>query len=706
MRIWDPHAFTPLGAPVTPTASPALRVIEGEATTDQLAAAQHAFYRFCMHTRLSAVPNPAEIGRLPDGSRYRITDIAGVRTMELWPEDDSRRPGIGVVIDGTRWLLRPPGRAMEPSSGNWRSEEVTEFNGGVGTVYGAGGGRYFVEGGDGTSCGNKRLTDPFFGMGFGIYLHPRTTHLAVRVSDPIMFNGYLEQLKLDGTTLKRRARGISKTGLKGDATGVGGREETTYLMPPSSEGEYWGLLTAHSDKKKVVACRIASDVSSWFFEIDHIRQSVVMWRDKYSAGMDEIVVKSHAPAIAKRDPVGAPDESAPRYSRWERDTQVNNKTIYITYSNPSVYPGAPPTITTDGVDNTVSGHYTETCDYSATVNFRRYVDFTGEIREDALKYEDKSVISVTSKSGTYGFDREGYVDSVRHNSNSTSAKTTRTGTLTLFGVQPLKIYEFVIDLAGSTDGDGRWDMKFSSYAYGSSGEIIGYNYAGSASAAALRSANATIKYAMEQVLMHDSQFGVAATVRVEAKTTTAMQEGYPRYTVSSENYDEYDNAYDLARSVGNGHFPLESHIETDTRTDELTVEMIFYGPDGKDSTTITVPPQVHADLLIAMKELRGEISSPSSRGSPDETIKNGLRQNGYRYEQSVQEVLLSVLDYVTEALYSKDPKTGSGFFSCTWDDGVGPEVRRNKVVGPWGWEPAASKTPIANDAKVFSTTSV
>jgi len=145
MSLWNPHVCTPTGLMLPQTAPPALRIIEGEATADQLAAAQQAFYKFCMHSRLSAVPNPTEIGRLPDGSRYRITDIAGVRTMELWLEDDTRSGIViafsaldGSLLEGhvtngesTTYLLTPRvKKGTRKATGKWRVRKLSDPKGG------------------------------------------------------------------------------------------------------------------------------------------------------------------------------------------------------------------------------------------------------------------------------------------------------------------------------------------------------------------------------------------------------------------------------------------------------------------------------------------------------------------------------------------------------------------------------------------------
>ena len=143
MSLWNPYAFTPTGQPVAPVAPPALRVIDGQATAQQLAHAQDAFYRFCASARLSAVPNPTEIGALPDGSRYRIVVVGPVATMFLWPvADESAFPrGVGVraVFAGGPALF-----LLTYRKGKWKVEAVDEFYGGSGLWVGTNG-RYLTD---------------------------------------------------------------------------------------------------------------------------------------------------------------------------------------------------------------------------------------------------------------------------------------------------------------------------------------------------------------------------------------------------------------------------------------------------------------------------------------------------------------------------------------------------------------------------------
>lgn len=703
--IWNPYAFSPTGGAMPVGVPPALRVVGAQATAVQLTAAQAVFANFCMHSRLSVVPNATEQGRLPDGTPYKIVSLGAQQTvMMIWPAqitDITVKPGIGVAVPGATWILSPYGDPARPDQQRWRALSVPTLNGGVGTTYRAVDGRYFVEGGGGTSSGNKRLAPPLFSMAANIYLRPQRELAGIYVSDPIIFDSSLEQLSIDGNALKANSWRLSKDGLETSTSGTSGTWGATYQLPSLTEGDRWGLLTANSDKKKFVACRIASDMESWSFKTDNVRQSVVAWRAKNPAGLDDVAVKNHPTTVARKYP-----EGAPKLSHWTQGYENNNTTIYTTYSNPGAFiPNAPATITIDGLDSTRLVTYAEECDYSGTATFRRYVDFTGEIREDVITYEDKSDISAGSKTGWYGFNKTLYQDAVRFENSSVRANTTRAATLTMFGIPPIRVYEFSLDFGYSFDGDGRWETKFARYSYGATGEINGFIYEGSASAAQLASSAATIQYALERVLVHDSQFGVAAAVRVSAKTTTDAAQGYARVSAASGSAD-YDNVYMLAANFGTGKFPPSSYINRSSQTDELSIEMIFYGPSSKEAMKMDVPPPILAALRSAMGGLRAELTSIPARGGADPDVTSGKRQNAYLREKDVHAVLEQVLDFATDVSYAKDPKTGAGFFSCSWDDRASPKVWRNKVTGPWGWAPASSRTPLADDAKVLSNTSV
>lgn len=101
MSLFNPYAFTPFGQPATPGVS-ALRAIGAPANAAQLAAARKVFGSFCTQTQLSAAPNQTAIGRLPDGTQYKIAVVGAMTTMTLWPtKSDAAYTQSNVYIGGS-----------------------------------------------------------------------------------------------------------------------------------------------------------------------------------------------------------------------------------------------------------------------------------------------------------------------------------------------------------------------------------------------------------------------------------------------------------------------------------------------------------------------------------------------------------------------------------------------------------------------------
>lgn len=84
-ELFNPYAVSVLGSPLPQKAPPQLRAEGRPMTRPQLDMARFVFGRFLEQARLSYVPNPTQQGFLPDGSRFRIVDVAGVVTMQVWP---------------------------------------------------------------------------------------------------------------------------------------------------------------------------------------------------------------------------------------------------------------------------------------------------------------------------------------------------------------------------------------------------------------------------------------------------------------------------------------------------------------------------------------------------------------------------------------------------------------------------------------------
>ena len=133
--LWNPFAFGVTGNPVLAETPPALRVYGAEPTKEQLAMAQHAFARFCSTSRLSAVPNPVERGRLPDGSEYRIVVVGKTPIMEVVLVEDEEAENVSGVYVSVVESGKPPspvtcfpsGRFGAPGA-NWKIKRGSRFH--------------------------------------------------------------------------------------------------------------------------------------------------------------------------------------------------------------------------------------------------------------------------------------------------------------------------------------------------------------------------------------------------------------------------------------------------------------------------------------------------------------------------------------------------------------------------------------------------
>ena len=155
MSLWNAYSFDPKGQPVTGRAPDALRVLGGQATAAQLTMAQSAFTSYCMRARLAVVPNPTELGRLPDGTPYRIVTVGNATVMEIQPggEDVEDKSIRGILATHTAgevsraWLIIPGGKFRAPDN-TWKIKLLPEIP--------ASGQRYWYP-----SAGNKGFVSEF-----------------------------------------------------------------------------------------------------------------------------------------------------------------------------------------------------------------------------------------------------------------------------------------------------------------------------------------------------------------------------------------------------------------------------------------------------------------------------------------------------------------------------------------------------------------
>lgn len=169
MSLWNPTTFSITGAAIYGRPPAALRVLGGEATPGQLAAAQQTFARFCDRMRSSVVPNPMEQGLLSDGTAYRIVVVGMQATMTIQPVGpggDFGDAGIGVTMlvgaELTYHILTPAGVFMR-DTGRWKSREVDDILGGP-SAWHAPGSDYYVWGDDTDQKLRNRNRDRYSNM--------------------------------------------------------------------------------------------------------------------------------------------------------------------------------------------------------------------------------------------------------------------------------------------------------------------------------------------------------------------------------------------------------------------------------------------------------------------------------------------------------------------------------------------------------------
>lgn len=124
-ELFNPYAVSVLGSPLPQKAPPQLRAEGRPMTRPQLDMARFVFGRFLEQARLSYVPNPTQHGFLPDGSRFRIIDVAGFTTMQVWPVGED---GLNTKPDGDLFVIRMVRTSYAESAnihGWYRGTDVT-----------------------------------------------------------------------------------------------------------------------------------------------------------------------------------------------------------------------------------------------------------------------------------------------------------------------------------------------------------------------------------------------------------------------------------------------------------------------------------------------------------------------------------------------------------------------------------------------------
>ncbi len=697
--IWNPYAsFSPMGGALLPGAPPALRVHGGGATAEQRAAANSAFSRFCATARLSAGPNPTEAGNLPDGTPYRITVVGNSAMMDLWPSATKKglASGIGVFIDqGDNWLLTPPGDYHAPSGAFWKSAHPSALHGGVGAAYLPSGSNYVVESSAGVSRSNVRLGDALHGMQRSLLIDPLS--LNSPISPPFLFQRRAYQLRIsDGNLAVLKYRSLAE----GE---VGSASEMQVTLPNIPGFSRWGLASATATGSTMLACAIADSNSAAGAACIGASAQLQVDQEGSFVVAD---VQSHLPTIRARLPAGGALE-APEYCRWLKASQVKDQLRTWTLDNPNPF-ASNPTFDVEGGDYSSVSTYSEYSDFAADALLRRYVDTVGVIGRDALFVDDKNDSSVRLSDSKVGYVTTDFSDMENVRSLRKRVLIHKLARLDLRGVGMLEVDAFDVDCSTSSEEYSLYKSFFDRYSYNQSGNISGFLFAQIADVRSLTTEVNEINFRKTNVLAHDPQWGFAACINISVRFTKNRMQGWePEYSkVDADSSSEEMTRHTKIVGVIFGSDGRDSEYFTEVNNLEksslISVELILFGAE-KESLNLEVPQWFRESMEFVQDLVDKEIGRFGAADRVGGATENeGLRRNRLNSEESLRSALDSMFSSCAgEVIYSKDPKTGAGFFSFSW---LGKSS--NWIVGPWGVLPSSARTGIDDHAPVIGAISV
>lgn len=698
--IWNPYAsFSPTGGALLSGAPPALRVHGGGATAEQRAAANSAFSRFCATARLSAAPNPTEVGSLPDGTPYRITVVGNSALMELWPAatKNGLASGIGVLIDqGDNWLLTPPGDYRVPHGAFWKSAHPSALHGGVGAAYLPSGSNYVVESSAGVSRSNVRLGEALHGMQRSLLIDPLS--LNSPISPPFIFQRRAYQLRIsDGNLAVLKYRPLAE----GE---VGSASEMQVTLPSIPGFSRWGLASASATGSTMLACAIADSNSAAGAACIGASAQLQVDQEGRFVVAD---VQSHLPTIRARLPAGGALE-APEYCRWSKASEVKNQIRTWTLDNPNPF-ASNPTFDVEGVDYSSLSTYSEYADFAADALLRRYVDTVGVIGQDGLIVEVGNDSSVILSESEVGYVTTNFSDREKFSRLMKRVFIHKLVKLDLRGVGKIEVDAFDVDCSTDAEDYSLYKSFFDRYSYNANGSIRGFLFAEIADVRSLTTENNKVNCRRTHVLAHDPQWGFAACVNISVRFAKNSRQGWdPEYSKvdadsSSEEMARHTNIVGVIFGSDARDRKYFTEVDGLTKSSTTSVELNLYGA-GKDYSLNLEVSQWFGESMGVIQELIdkeiGRFGAADRVGGIAEN--EGVRRNRLESVGALVGLIDSLFSSCAgDVLYTKDPKTGAGFFSFSW---LGRSS--NWIVGPWGVLPSSARTGIDDHAPVKGAISV
>lgn len=590
--------------------------------------------------------------------------------------------GIGISTDTVTAndtltdmaIYRPP---TGPAQGQWTKRVAKELNGGV--AYVAKGGMVLVESGAGLFRGNKRVAGALHGASEAPYIGGGQSF---PVSGLFISHGAVQQLKASGDSLLLAGRALRQLGNTSSIM-----QAATYALPAAPQGERWGMASAAQDGSKFAVCRIKTE----------------------EGASDYVTAVAHfAEDTSVEDDADAPEQQGAMLvleSVQETDRQVGRQTPNDPVSAPE---WGEFSRTKEGENADTLTEYRETTEFESDSTYRVYIGHSGDVVIDTAKCINDVKISDTHRylSRVYVSDGGSEADVETIERRAVDWGITRSEEINFFGSHKIQTYLTKVDYKKLDEflGEGKkWISEWFQGVYPITSTSASVQYTNTITSSISREIN--------EVLLADEQFAVVVAVKIVVEYSSTQSSGVE--PVSASGRGTYvDSVMDAAARYGDWNktpplTPLPKIKESSV--DNIAVSLEVLSGSGSSSVELDSSSlrrdavKRRMDFTVANMEIPSSGRDYYFENSDGSGYGNGVVKSiNLNIDKALHECTGGwVAEKLSDILYAKDPKTGVGFLSFTWDGET-----KNYVVGSWGVEPSSSRTEVASDAKVSRVVSV
>lgn len=567
-------------------------------------------------------------------------------------------------------IYRPP--AGSGAGGEWIKRVAKELNGGV--AYVAKGGMVLVESGAGLFRGNRRVAGALHGASGAPYVGGGQSF---PVSGLFISHGAVQQLKASGDSLLLAGRALRQLG---DASIM---QAGTYALPAAPQGERWGMASAAQDGSKFAACRIKTEegASDYVTAVAHFAEDTSVEDDADAPEQQGAMlvlesVQETERRLDRREP-DSDDAQAPGWGAFA-------------YAYTRV----------DGDSPVTDSSYRQDLHFASEATRRAYIGHLGDMVVDTETTIHDATMNYKYHKYLLGGDGHNHLYSTRDSATETSIHLKRRN--------EIKFGEKLAVTVLSTDVD-----------YQCIDYHRGARHPASPSYHEGFSKTCKAEQASERVILADEQFSVVVSIKAAMGFEWALSWEVGPHSASGDNVIDYnmgylgiDGLYPQTKTPQYilDYFGTEAPFISTATLDPLQISLEVLTSSGSTSITLDTPVIDQEAVKLGMIRVAESMENDSfgtlhlvkSGDLSGESASGFFKYEGVPIEGVLNQYTIEwAAEKLSDILYAKDPKTGVGFLSFTWDGET-----KNYVVGPWGVEPSSTRTEVASDAKVTRVVSV